>query len=248
MKIADNRKLGFSPGMGICIAIIATCMAFVPQARAISFDGNTSGIFVNPTGPSGMVISGVGTNYFQWGVPFQSFTSRLVFGGNPFSGVTTDEFFNLGTLSYFNGTAWSGTECFSVDFSASLAFTSPSGLLAQSFNFDLALLNTPNTGTAAQNADTVFLASLFPTTTFNFDGIDYTLKMGFGSVTGGGFSQIDKFSIYEGNWASAQLLGLITAINPPPPSVPDTGSTLALMAMTVVGVGGMRQYLARKTA
>jgi hypothetical protein len=72
--------------------------------------------------------------------------------------------------------------------------------------------------------------------------------MGFGSVTGGGFSQTDKFSVLEGNWASAQLVGLITAINPPPPSVPDTGSTLALMAMAIVGVGGVRQYLARKTA
>ncbi len=153
--------------------------------------------------------------------------------------------FNLGKLSYFNGTAWSGTEAYSVDLRAILAFTSPIGF-TNNFDFDFTLLNTPNIGTATQNADSVFLTSLFPTTIFTVDGIDYTLKMGFGSVAGSGYSHIDKFSVLEGAWASAQLVGLITAINPPPPSVPDTGSTLALMAMAVVGVGGLRQYLTRK--
>jgi hypothetical protein len=171
-----------------------------------------------------------------------------VFGGTPFTGITTDQFFNLGTLSYFNGTAWSGSEANTVDFRAILGFTSPSGLPAQNFDFDFTLVNTPNIGSAVQNADTVSLLSFFPTTTFNVGGIDYTLRMEFGSVAGGGFSKMDKFSVLEDHWASAQLVGLITAINPPPPSVPDTGSTLALMAMAVVGVGGMRQYLARKTA
>jgi hypothetical protein len=248
MKIANNRKLEFSPGTGICTAIIAACIAWAPQAKAITFSGNTNGIFVNPTGPTGMTVSGVGTNDFQWGVPFQSSTSRLIFSGDPFANITTDQFFNLGTLSYFNGTAWLGTEANTIDFRAILGFTAPTGIPAQNFDFDFTLVNTPNVGSAVQNADTVSLLSQFPTTVFNVGGIDYTLKMGFGSVTGGGFSQTDKFSVLEGNWASAQLVGLITAINPPPPSVPDTGSTLALMAMAIVGVGGVRQYLARKTA
>ena len=191
-----------------------------------------------------MIISGVGTNDFKWGVPFQSFPSELFFGGIGFAGVVPEQFFDLGTLSYFNGTAWAGTEAFSVDLRATLAFTSPLGL-TNDFDFDFTLLNTLNVGSAVQNADSVFLASLFPTTIFTIDGIDYTLKMGFGSVAGGGFSQIDKFFVLEDRWASAQLVGQITAV---PPSVPDTGSTLALMAMAVVGVGGIRQYMVRRAS
>lgn len=247
MKIANKPYWELSRGMGICFAIIAAWIACAPQARAINFSGNTTGTFVNPTGPSGMVVSGVNTSTFKWGTPFQSQPSSLIFAGKGFSNITTDQSFELGTLSYFNGTAIGGTEAFSVDLRAKLDFTSPIGL-SKAFDFDFTLLNTPNTGTAAQNADSVFLTSLFPTTIFTIDGIDYTLKMGFGSVTGSGFSQIDKFSVLEGAWASAKLVGLITAVSPPP-SVPDSGSTLALMAMAIVGLGGVRQYLvARKSA
>ena len=250
MKTVNKPNLRLSCGMSICLAIIAACIAFAPQAKAISFSGNTSGIFVNPTGPWGMSVSGVGTNDFKWGVPYYSVWSELAFGGTNFAGVVPDEFFNLGTLRYVNGTAWAGTEAYSVDLRANLAFTSPIGL-SQNFDFDFTLVNTPNIGTPTQNADSVYLTSLFPTTTFTVDGIDYTLQMGFGSITGGsspgsGFTDVDEFFVQEGAWASAQLVGLIKALNPPPPSVPDAGSTLGLMAMAVVGLGGLRQYLARK--
>jgi hypothetical protein len=145
-----------------------------------------------------------------------------------------------------NGITRSGTEADSVDFRAILAFA-PSIGLTEEFDFDFQLLNTPNNGSRTQNADSVFLTSLFPTTIFAVDGIDYTLQMGFGSVKGG-FSKSNKFSVLERRRASASLIGTITAVNPPPPppSVPDTGSTLALMAMALVGVGGLRQYLTCK--
>ena len=50
----------------------------------------------------------------------------------------------------------------------------------------------------------------------------------------------------EGAKASAKLIGTISAVSPP--SVPDSGSTLALMAMAVVGLGGLRQYLTCKAS
>jgi hypothetical protein len=248
-SVANNPSLPLTHlARGICIATIAACIALVPQAGAITFDGTSSGIFVNPTGPSGMSVSGVGTYDFRWGVPFNSFQSRLVFGGTSFAGIAPDEFFNLGTLWYINGTAWGGTEADTVDLRANLAFTSPVAL-TEDFDFNFNLVNTSNFGTPT--ADSVFLTSLFPATIFNVDGIDYTLQIGFGSVTGGspvgsGFSDVDEFFVQEDSWASAQLVGLIKTVNtPPPPSVPDTGSTLALMAMAVVGLGGLKQYLAK---
>jgi hypothetical protein len=228
---------------GIWIAIIASCIAWVPQAGAVSFTGNSSGILVNPTGGPGLVTTGVNTNSFTWGTGYQSPPSSLKFTGASFASILPEQTFSLGNLSYFNGTVWDGTQCYSVGLQANLAFTSPVGL-SKNFNLDFNLINTPNTGSATQNADSVLLSSLFPTTIFTLDGIEYTLKMGFGSVTGGGFSEINKFSVLEGASASASLIGKITAVNPP--SVPDTGSTLALMAIAVVGVGGLRQYLTCK--
>ncbi|HEY5704588.1 MAG TPA: choice-of-anchor K domain-containing protein [Terrimicrobiaceae bacterium] len=225
---------------GICIAILAVGMACVPQARAISFTGTSSGIFVNPTGGPGLVTTGVNTNAFTWGTGVQSPSSSLTYTGTGFAGVLSEQAFSIGSLSYFNGTVLDGTQCYSVGFQALLAFTSPQGL-AQNFNFDFQLINTPNTGTDVQNADTVFLSTLLPTTTFSVDGIDYTLKLAFGSVTAGGFTEVNKFSVLEGRSASADLVGIITANTPH--SVPDSGSTLAFMAMAVVGLGGLRQYL-----
>ena len=234
MTIANNRKLEFSAGMGICITIIAACIAYVSKAEAITFDGETSGIFDNPAGLPGMVANGVGTDTFSWGTAVQPSTqSELKFAGASFTGILTDQSFTLGNLNYVNGTLLAGTEATSVDLLATLKFTSPVGL-TQNLNVALQLLNTPNTGTNDENADSAFFTALLPTITFTFDGIEYTLITEFGTVTGPGFTKI-----FEDASASAELVGIITA-------VPDSGSTLALMAMAVVGLGGLRQYLARK--
>ncbi len=191
-----------------------------------------------------MVTTGVNTKSFSWGTGYYSPPSSLGFTGNSFAGIVPEQTFSLGTLSFFNGTVWLGTQSNSVGFQAMLAFTSPVGLAAQNFNFDFQLTTTPNTGTAKQNADYVFLSSLLPTTSFTLDGVDYTLKLEFGSVAGSGFSEVNQFYVLEGASASANLIGKITASNPL--SVPDSGSTLALMAMAIVGVGGLRQYLTCK--
>jgi len=227
----------------ICIGIVASCLTFVPQARAITFDGTSSGTFVNPTGGPDLVTTGDNTSSFSWGTGHYSDPSQLTYTGKTFEGIVPEQAFSIGTLTYFNGTVLGGTEALSVDLLTLLQFTAPSGL-AQSFDFGFQLINTPNIGNDEENADTVFLSSFFPTTIFTVDGIDYTLKLGFGSVVGDGFSEIDQFSVFEGSTASADLVGIITASAPQ--SVPDSGSTLALMAMAIVGVGGLRQYLTCK--
>ncbi|MGA7392941.1 MAG: VPDSG-CTERM sorting domain-containing protein [Terrimicrobiaceae bacterium] len=248
MKIANKSNLAFSQGMGICIAIISACMGFASHAKAVSFQGTTKGIFVEAVGvaPQTLVTTGVDTNEFTWGTGRNSPSNSLRFDGASFAGVVPpNQTFTLGTLTYFNGTVLNGTEASSVDLRVTLDLTSPVDL-SQNFNFDFKLLNTYNVGSANQNADSVFLTSLFPTTTtiLTIDGIDYSLKMNFGAVTGSGFSQVDKFSVLEGGTASATLIGTISAMNPP--SVPDSGSTLALMAMAIVGVTGLRRYLTCK--
>jgi hypothetical protein len=187
-----------------------------------------------------MYATGVDTNYFQWGVGYYSPQSALYFSGTNFTGVSTDQYFDLGDLYYFNGTAWAGTQAYSVDLRTSLAFTAPSGI-TQDFDFNFGLINTLNTADPWASADSILLSANFPTTSFAVEGIDYTLTVGFGSATGSGYSEINEFYVLEDGSASAKLVGKITG-----KSVPDTGSTLALMAMAVVGVGGLRQYLTCK--
>jgi len=250
MKKTDNRRAELLPGAarGLCIAMIAAGMAWAPEAKAISFNGMTSGIFGNPTGASTLKTTGVGSSYFTWGTGYQSASNSLQFTGKSFAGVVPpDQTFELGSLSYFNGTVLNGTEAYSVDLLMTMAFQSPSGLSFSPFKFSFNLMNSPNLVTpmnSPANADKLLLTSI-PSTFFTFEGMDYILKIGFGQgVTGPGWTELDKFSVLEGSWASAKLMGTISAVNPP--SVPDSGSTLALMAMAVVGVGGLRQYLTRK--
>ena len=81
--------------------------------------------------------------------------------------------------------------------------------------------NRPNTGNL-QNADSVFLSNSTPTTSFDVDGTSYTLNLAFGSVTGGGFSEVNQFFVLEGGSASANLLD--TSQCPQQSRVASTGS------------------------
>jgi VPDSG-CTERM motif len=167
--------------------------------------------FENPQGPSGMVVSGVGTKVFNWGDPMaDSSTNRVRFNGAGFAGIPLDEFFVIGDLTYRNGTTFLGTEADSVDLLVSLVFAAP-----------------------------IQFTSLFPSGTFVLKGIEYTLKTGFGSVENGGFARQASFLVFEDRRASVELIGRITAAKP----VPDAGSTLALMAIAIAALGGLRHYL-----
>ena len=156
-----------------------------------------------------MYATGVDTNYFQWGVGYYSPQSALYFSGTNFTGVSTDQYFDLGDLYYLNGTAWAGTQAYSVDLRTSLAFTAPSGI-TQDFDFNFGLINTLNTADPWASADSILLSANFPTTSFAVGGIDYTLTVGFGSATGSGYSEINEFYVLEDGSASAKLVGKIT--------------------------------------
>jgi hypothetical protein len=261
MKKLNNRNFGtyFGPrqcsvgndpslplthlARGICIAIIAAWITCVPRAGAITFAGTSSGIFYNPTGGSGLVTTGNGTNFLTWGTGVGgTWPSWLYFAGTKFAGVAPGQAFWLGGLGYFNGTVLSGTEAYSANFRTSLAFTNPAGL-TRNFDFNFQLINTLNTADPIASADSIFFSLKLPKTSFNVGGIDYTLELACWSVDD--FSNIDRLNVLEGQTAWANLIGKVTANTPPstPQSVPDPGSTLALMAMAVVGLGGLRQYL-----
>ena len=51
-------------GMLAVLAIYGLSASF---AHAIPIAGSSTGIFTNPIGPGGMIVTGVGTNSFTWG-------------------------------------------------------------------------------------------------------------------------------------------------------------------------------------
>ena len=193
----------FFRGSALCaIGLIA-----LSGARAQSVVGDASGVFLNPQ-PGTAISSGVGTNCFAWGIPFASGGSpnTLLFEGNSFASLMGEDF-ALGTLSYYNGTIFAGTEAASVDLSVGVNLYNPAAG-SQTSNVMLSLASTPNIGSPNGDADFVYLPSTFPQNFFSVDGTDYQLEVtGFRNVIGDGFLDSDatKFQVREGGTASAQL-------------------------------------------
>ena len=210
------------------------------SAHALLIEGTSSGIFANPTGPSGMVVTGVVTSSFTWGdgSAFNSPPSSMDFSGTPFS-TNTETFFDMGELNYFNGAIADGTEADTVDLGITLNFTTPSGV-NEAFTYLLSLVNTPNNGTPEQNADIVQFPSTLPLETFIFDGITFSVGLEVGVVTGDGFSSQTTFSVLEDSSATATLRGIVTSEGDLPQAVPEP-TTLVLLSLGLAGLGFTRR-------
>lgn len=222
-------------------ALTSLALANSVQA-APPFTGNSSGTWGTPV-PStpNIVFTGVGTNTFTSGVPagFGTGPNSLNFIGNAFS-TNFDTPFQIGNLTYFNGTTAIGTTPDSVPLNVLLAFTDPSGL-NENFNFSFNLIDTPNVGTPDENADFVFPPNSFSSTSFNFDGQDYTLQL-LGFSKDDGTTLVNEFRVRESETDTASLYARIT-VNPR--TTPEPSSIQALFS--IVGIGaliGMRKKLA----
>jgi hypothetical protein len=217
-------------------AIVVGVLGFAAVASATPIAGSSEGIFVNPQGPWGMQVSGVGTKHFQWGEAVSTTPpSWLEFTGRGFSGAT-DEVFTFGQLNYYNGTVWGGSEANTVDLQVNLSLSAPS--LEQDFSFGLNLLATTNYGIDPwADADFVELSSSFSGSNFSIDGVDYTLEfIGFGDVgPAGQVSTINRFHVLENGSASAGLLGRITVAPVPEPA------TFSFLALSLLGLVGLQR-------
>ena len=213
--------------LSLCSVVVVMGGSSISSA-GITFAGDSSGTFEDPTGPVGMVTTGVGTNHFTWGDgrSYGTGPSWLEFTGVPFS-TTSDVPFAFGTLTYFNGTIEFSTRADTVDLNTLLTFTTPSGV-SQDFTYHLGLVNISDRPTPT--ADYVYLPGTVPSTHFTEGGVDYTLEfLGFGTVTGSGFTTVDSFHVQENSTASTELLGRITGQT----TIPVPGAAL----LSVLGVG-----------
>lgn len=185
------------------------------------FAGGASGTFV---GPQGGVTTGVGTSTFTWGVG-QPDVSSLSFVGKSFSVTTPSGYtlgaaaqaarpsFSIGSLNYHNGTIRGGTGADAVTLSAPVSLSKPVVAGPTAISARLQLINTPNTGDPVASADIVDLsAAIAPVTVTTAGGLPITVQpVGFGNATPGGFTQLNRFFVFEGASASADLFAQIAS-------------------------------------
>jgi len=184
------------------------------SASAALFQGTGSGVFDNPAGPSGFAVTGVGTSQFTWGI--SSMPSALDYTGRSFD-IDENGRFVFGTLNYFNGNIDGGTGATSVDLNVGLNFTSPF-TNTENFTFNLGLINTQNSTDPNSSADIVNFDNTVPSNFFSSGGIDFTLEfIGFGTLTGSGFTIKDSFRVLETESATVDLVGRITSTPTPVP-------------------------------
>lgn len=188
---------------------VFNCEPLEDRSLLTVFAGTSQGMFVNPTPPSA-VVTGVGTSRFTWGDPsnFGTGPSSLAYTARQFNGQD-NQVVSLGTLTYFNGTTLVGTQADTVTLRVGLSLTSPSGVTQNlSFDFPLQLVTTDNTDNPVTSADSVFLPTHFSPSVFTTPtGGRYTMELvGFGPITEGGFSTLDRFNVFEGQSAQAALL------------------------------------------
>ncbi len=168
----------------------------------------SSGVWVNPvTGPDS-VYSGVGTSTVSWGTPQSgSFSSQLTFGALA-NQVAPEQEFKLGTFILRNGTIDAGTGINGISLDLTIEVDSQPLSLLQDFT----VVNTANTGTPLQNADSVKMVS--PASgAVNVGGFDYTLTvLGFMVVgSGDGASPaMHTLSAFEGATVATELWAVLS--------------------------------------
>lgn len=229
------------------LLLFVSLLAASLTANAATFQGSTSGTFENPTGPSGMVTTGVGTNQFTWGegasgvtysFPFcffgcayQEDPSKLTMSGTGFN-ANVDQTFIAGYLNFYNGKIVSGTQAESVDLSLTLNFTSPSSF-SETFNYGFSLDNVVN-----PTGDTTTFLSSVPTKFYSYAGTDYYFELlGFGIHTQNGIQLIDEIFLKEGKDKTVKLLGQFTSM----PSEVPLPAAVWLFGSGLMGFMAMRR-------
>lgn len=200
-----------------------------------SITGNANGSFSNPAGESNMVTnlnsSGSSSDYFSWGRDFWTSSELASFGGaskapilskswldynaGTFTNVGAGDRFEIGTLSYFNGTIVGGTGANQISFAADLQFNLSGVNASTTFQFDFELINVTNQNNPADpwaDADFVRLSDSIASQRLTFNGVEFEFQLEFGETTADGISYFDEFHVLENRSATTKLYGTLIEV------------------------------------
>lgn len=203
--------------------------------EAASISGSAAGSFSNPTGEAGMVSSlskaGTSSDYFSWGrdkwtgqelgalggmakAPVLS-KSWLDYNSSTFSEVGAGERFQIGSLTYYNGTIAGGSGADKISFATDLQFVLSGVNASTTFNFDFELINVANKLDPADpwaDADFVRLANPVASQRLTFNGVEFEFQLEFGETTSSGISYFDEFHVLESKSATTKLYGTLIEV------------------------------------
>lgn len=194
-------------------------------------DGYTSG-FDTTDAPTGLATSGpAGSAAFQWGDASTgsgyAHPSALWFQPLTVSNAIAEQSFELGHLSYRNGTIKNRTGANWVDLALILSFAQPLGLDPVSVVFGSELINSVNTSDPIASADIVSLRNLSAPIRFtDASGNQYFLELTFKvdqDTLDGTLSSQDQFRVIEGCQGTATLMGRFTTT---PVCIPEPSAAL----------------------
>lgn len=180
--------------------------------ETVWFSGEADGAFHTPAGPPGMVTNlppGGEDDEFTWGVAAPGFPSpnRLNFDGKSFDRIAPGEEFELGTLTYFNGTTLAGTTAAEVQIRIPIDLSVPQSREVLNFTWALeSTLNLPEQ-TEDQNADFVRMGELSARLQTTVAGRRYYLNLRFGENSPNGFATISTFHAHEGKTLRGKVYG-----------------------------------------
>lgn len=224
-------------------ALTATVLvSLASQAQAITFSGTSSSQWGMPANPSNSTVisneTGGINNRLSWGrtdgncPTCTTFNNYVQYNGVGFN-AGVGSLFNLGNLSYRNGSTW---DAFDGDFPLNIALSLTNPFTStQNFNFSFNILNTPNnSGNPVVDGDKLrFSTAGISSQQFNYDGVDYTLELA-GFSSDGGQTIMSEFNSPEGTIANASLYGKLTALQAPPQkTIPEPAAVAGLSLLGI---------------
>lgn len=183
--------------------------------------GVTGGEFANAEGSARMVTSldqSGPSETFAWGelLPTgnagRTDQSRLGFQGLGFAGIGPDQAFQIGVLSYYNGTILSQTGADRVNLTIQLDLAINGVAFQPDFTFSFDLINTANSNDAWASADYVRIVDPLASQSLVVNDYEYQFQIEFGLTTSAGYAVFDEFHVLEDAAATAQIFGTLVEI------------------------------------
>lgn len=239
-------RLHLARGFSLAATLAFLAAPSVTFADSFQIKGYNTGTFVGPGAstpamPWTVTSLANGGSQFTWGKANSGndspnslkYTPINYDAGTQFDTLTNTPI-QLGELSYYNGITALGSTVDSVDLIVSLTLTVPNvGLTTYDFAFEMLTRTNPA-------PDDVTFVSPTTSTTFNVDGVDYTLKLlGFSDTGGEPFR--DAFLSQGENMTSTT--GLWAEVTAAVPAVPEPAS-IAIVA--VAGAFGLAHAARRR--